>query len=264
MKLQWDDPVPSEQKVYWEKWLVDFPHLSQFSVGCCIKPVGLNVISSSQLHHFPDASEVGFGSVSYLCLVNNQGDIYCSSLCRCYCRSKIHEQFADEQLQSYARENGLVTKEQFAYSKNSSTIVALLKVVDEWKWANDKGLITTAGFLVLWKAFDVIDHSLLVQKLKANGLSGAEHVWFRSYLTNRKQFVQCNGVNSNDRTVTHGVTQGSVLGPTLFCIHINSVVSTTLESSVFLYADDTDTYHSSPTLETGVLQINSNLQNIST
>ena len=106
MKLQWDDPVPSEQKVYWEKWLVDFPHLSQFSVGCCIKPVGLNVISSSQLHHFPDASEVGFGSVSYLCLVNNQGDIYCSSLCRCYCRSKIHQQFADEQLQSYARENG--------------------------------------------------------------------------------------------------------------------------------------------------------------
>ena len=65
-------------------------------------------------------------------------------------------------------------------------------MVDEWKWANDKGLITTAGFLVLWKAFDVIDHSLLLQKLKANGLSGAEHVWFRSYLTNRKQFVQCN------------------------------------------------------------------------
>ena len=118
---------------------------------------------------------------------------------------KIHEQFADEQLQSYARENGLVTKEQFAYSKNSSTIVALLKVVDEWKWANDKGLITTAGFLVLWNSFDVIDHSLLLQKLKANGLSGAEHVWFRSYLTNRKQFVQCNEVKSNDRTVTHGV-----------------------------------------------------------
>ena len=100
MKLQWDDPVPSEQKVYWEKWLVDFPDLGGFP--------------------------------------------------------------------------GLVTKEQFAYSKNSSTIVALLKVVDEWKWANDQRLITTAGFLVLWKAFDVIDHSLLLQKLKANGFSAAE------------------------------------------------------------------------------------------
>ena len=100
--------------------------------------------------------------------------------------SKIHEQFANEQLQSYAREKGLVTKEQFGYSKNSSTIAALLKAVDEWKWAKDKGLI-----------FDVIDHSLLLQKLKANGISGAEHAWFRSYLTNTKQFVQCNRVNSN-------------------------------------------------------------------
>ena len=119
MKLQWDNPVPSEQKVYWEKWLVDRPNLSQFSVGRCIQPVGFNVISSSQRHHFSDASEVGFGSVSYLCLVNNQRDIHCSSLCRCYCKSKIHEQFADDQLQSYARENGLVTKEQFAYVKKT-------------------------------------------------------------------------------------------------------------------------------------------------
>ena len=165
--------------------------------------------------------------------------------------SKIHKQFANEQLQSYSREKGLVTKEQFGYSKNSSTIAALLKAVDEWKWAKDKGLI-----------FDVIDHSLLLQKLKANGISGAEHAWFFSYLTNRKQFVQCNGVNSNERTVTHGVPQGSILFATLFCIHINGVVSTTKESSVFLYADDTETHQSSPTLETGVLKINSNLKDM--
>ena len=89
------------------------------------------------------------------------------------------------QMNSYnhAREKGLVTKEQFGYSKNSSTIAVLLKAVDEWIWAKDKGLI-----------FDVIDHSLLLQKLKANGISGAEHAWFFSYLTNRKQFVQCNAV----------------------------------------------------------------------
>ena len=105
-------------------------------------------------------------------------------------------------------------------------------------------------FLDLRKAFDVIDHSLLLQKLKAKGISGVEHAWFHSYLTNRKQFVQCNGANSNERIVTHGVPQGSVLGPTLFCIHINGVVSTIPESSVFFRADDTETHHSSPTLET--------------
>ena len=94
--------------------------------------------------------------------------------------------------------------------RNPSTIASLLEVVNEWKWAKDKGLITTAMFLDLRKAFDVIDHSLLLQKLKANGISGAEHAWFRSFLANRNQFVQCNGGNSNERTVTHGVHQGSI------------------------------------------------------
>ena len=73
--------------------------------------------------------------------------------------SEIHEQLANEQLQSYA---SLITKEQFEYSKNSLTIALLLKVVDEWNWAKDKGLITTAVLLELQKAFDVIDHSLLL------------------------------------------------------------------------------------------------------
>ena len=77
MKLQWDDPVPSELKVLCEKWLADLP---KFSVSRSIKPFGFNVISSSQLHHFSNASEVGFGSVCYLRIVNNQGDIHCSFL----------------------------------------------------------------------------------------------------------------------------------------------------------------------------------------
>ena len=145
---------------------------------------------------------------------------------------------------SYAREKGLVTKEQFGYSKNSSTIAALLKAVDEWKWAKDT------------KRADLRCHWSLIITPKTQS---KRNLWcwacmVFSYLTNRKQFVQCNGVNSNERTVTHGVPQGSILFPTLFCIHINGVVSTTPESSVFLYADDTETHQSSPTLETGCSQ----------
>ena len=81
IKLEWDDPIPSEHKVRWERWLADLPKLSQFTVQPCVKPAGFGVISSSQLHHFSDASETGLGSVSYLRLANVQGDILCTFLC---------------------------------------------------------------------------------------------------------------------------------------------------------------------------------------
>ena len=64
VKLEWDDPIPSEHKVSWERWLADLPKLSQFTVQRCFKPAGFGIISSSQLHHFSDTSETGLGSVT--------------------------------------------------------------------------------------------------------------------------------------------------------------------------------------------------------
>ena len=81
VKLDWDDPIPQEHKVRWERWMADLPKLSQFSVDHCVKPAGFDFISSSQLHHFSDASQAGFASVSYLRLVNGQGAVHCSFLC---------------------------------------------------------------------------------------------------------------------------------------------------------------------------------------
>ena len=69
------------RKVRWERWMEDLPKLLQFSIDHCVKPAGFNFISSSQLHHFFDASETSFGSVSYLRLVNGQGAVHCSFLC---------------------------------------------------------------------------------------------------------------------------------------------------------------------------------------
>ncbi|PFX31613.1 hypothetical protein AWC38_SpisGene3557 [Stylophora pistillata] len=81
VKLDWDDPIPQQHKARWERWMADLPKLSQFSVHRCIKPAGFDYISSSQLQHFSDVSESGFGSVSYLRLVNGEGAVHCSFLC---------------------------------------------------------------------------------------------------------------------------------------------------------------------------------------
>ena len=81
VKLEWDSPIPADHKVRWERWMAVLPKLSQFSIERCVKPAGFDFVSSSQLHHFSDASEVGLGSVSYLRLVNDQGDVHCSFLC---------------------------------------------------------------------------------------------------------------------------------------------------------------------------------------
>ena len=80
LKLGWDDEVPTEHSVRWQKWLLDLPKLSQFSIDRCFKPAGFKDITPSQLHHFSDASEIGFGSVSYLRLVDNSGRIHCTIL----------------------------------------------------------------------------------------------------------------------------------------------------------------------------------------
>ena len=102
--------------------------------------------------------------------------------------SKIHERSVNEQLQEFAEENNPITPDQFAYFKNSSTTVEQLKVVDEWNSAMENKQIASAVFLDLRQAFDVIDHSLLLQKLRDSGIIVVEHAWFQSYLTDRKLF----------------------------------------------------------------------------
>ena len=80
IKLSWDDEIPIECNVRWQRWLTDLPKLSQFAIERCLKPANFGRIVSSQLHHFSDASEIGFGSVSYLRLSDSHGGIHCTIL----------------------------------------------------------------------------------------------------------------------------------------------------------------------------------------
>ena len=107
----------------------------------------------------------------------------------------------------------------------------------------DKSDLVGAVFVDLSKAFDSINHTLLIKKLEAFGIRDGELRWFKNYLSGRKQRVTVKGAVSSWRPVSRGVPQGSVLGPLLFCVFVNDLPEN-VGTSVSLYADDTTLYHS--------------------
>ena len=113
-------------------------------------------------------------------------------------------------------EQHLIEQHQLALSKFSSKTVALLKVVDSWKFVIDDGLKSVCVFLDLRKACGVIMHDILLAKLESYGIKGNALRWVNSYLLGRSQFVVCSDSGSELRHLPFGVPQWSVLGPTLF------------------------------------------------
>jgi 3-polyprenyl-4-hydroxybenzoate decarboxylase len=101
----------------------------------------------------------------------------------------------------------------------------------------DKGLYTGVVLIDLQKAFDTVDHRILLSKLGAIGFSNDEVNWFRSYLSSRSQVVDINNHMSSKLDITCGVPQGSILGPLLFLIYVNDMESA-VNCNLFLYADD--------------------------
>jgi hypothetical protein len=153
--------------------------------------------------------------------------------------SKLLEKVVHTQLVSYLQEHHLLSPYQCGFCKQHSTTFAALSFADTIKRNIDQGHMTGAVFVDLRKAFDSIDHSLLLKKLYNLGIRNRELNWFENYLSGRTQIVGVNGASSHPLQISHGVPQGSILGPLLFVIHINDLLSCILKSNVLMYADDT-------------------------
>ena len=128
---------------------------------------------------------------------------------------------------------------QYGFRPKHSTEYAALELIDRIITQLDKDEIPINIYLDISKAFDTIDHIILIDTLKYYGVHGTNLNLFSSYLDNRKQYTEIDNINSNMLQITTGVPQGSILGPLLFIIYINDFAQASKMFNFLIYADDT-------------------------
>ena len=163
--------------------------------------------------------------------------------------SRLFEKVIFNQFYEYLDANKSLYEHQSGFRLLHSVATALMASTNDWYLNIDKGKYTGLIYIDLKKAFDTVDHEILLKKLKMYGVTGLEHDWFTSYLDNRKQFCRVDGTSSDVKGINCGVPQGSCLGPLLFLIYINDLPSSLQKSHVSMYADDTAISFSSKSID---------------
>ena len=153
---------------------------------------------------------------------------------------KILEKLMYKRLYTFLNSNNIIYNLQFGFRQQYSTSHALVNITENIRKALDGGNIGCGIFVDLQKAFDTVDHQILLTKLNHYGIRGVSNDWFKSYLSNRNQYVSINGFDSSLAAINCGVPQGSVLGPLLFLLYINDLNHTVKFCKVHHFADDTN------------------------
>ena len=178
---------------------------------------------------------------------------------------KVFEKILYKRLYSFLSSNGVLHDQQFGFRKGHSTTHALHKSVNDITKSISNNQHVLGIFIDLSKAFDTLDHGILLRKLENYGIRGQALNLLKSYLTSRLQCVTFQDKTSEVLDVNYGVPQGSILGPLLFLLYVNDIVNCYSESDCkfVLYADDTNIFITGPSKEKTFIKANKILKIVS-
>ena len=176
--------------------------------------------------------------------------------------AKVFERIVYDQLYSFLANEEIITNQQPGFRSLHSTVSALVEATDSWALDIDRGNVNAVVFLDLKKAFDTVDHDVLLGKLSLYGIQESAYDWFKSYLNNRTQKCAVNGSLSKVCSLGCGVPQGTILGPLLFLIYINDLPNCLSFCQPRMYADDTHITYASADLHSMQSSLNRDLSNI--
>ena len=175
--------------------------------------------------------------------------------------SKIMERLMYDRLISYMLKH-ILFEYQFGFQKGKSTHMAIITQLDRMTEALDNGDYVVGVFLDFSKAFDTVDHAILLDKMSIYGVRTIALQWFNDYLTGRSQYVTYNRFKSNNSEMRCGVPQGSILGPLLFHLYINDLASVSEACFSILFADYSNMFISGKDVEVMSEKLNSDMENI--
>ena len=158
------------------------------------------------------------------------------------CFSKILESAMHHCLMDYLTKHSILNNHQYGFKKKHSTFIAILELTNKIFDSFEKNELTIGIFIDLKKAFDTVNHSILLDKLNFYGIRGTPFNWMHSYLLSRSQYVQIDSWKSPLLPIKCGVPQGSVLGPLLFLVDINVILLCSNYLSFIFFADDTNIF----------------------
>ena len=177
--------------------------------------------------------------------------------------SKLYGKCIYSRLYSFLTKYKILFKKQFGFRNNHSTIHPLISLVDLIKKHLDNDYFVCGIFIDLQKAFDTVNHDILMAKLAHYGIRGLANSWLSSFLKNRAQHVYLDGHCSITKQVTCGVLQGSTLGPLLFLVYINDLQGAFSKSTIHHFADGTNLLFPSKKLGTNESVVNHELKFLS-